>query len=35
MLTMKDNIEFVQDVEVGIDFLHSPRYLRYHAFRIS
>ncbi len=25
MLTMKDNIEYVRDVEVGIDFLHSPR----------
>lgn len=25
MLTMKDHIECVRDVEVGIDFLHSAR----------
>ena len=25
LLSMKDNIDYIKDIEVGVDFLHSPR----------
>ncbi len=25
LLSMKDNIDYIREIEVGVDFLHSPR----------
>ena len=25
LLSMKDNIDYIRDIQVGVDFLHSPR----------
>ncbi len=25
LLSMKDNIDYIKDIEAGVDFLHSPR----------